>query len=109
MNEITFYFPIHFSSSVTQQAPSIKIFDRRVRRLGHSRIHLPLNLARFEVPIRRSPWLTSRSFRTLSRKALFERSSARLKFLLSRTRSFHFTGGLGYPSIYGSNLRRFRY
>ena len=80
-----------------------------MRRLGHSRTLLPLNLARFEVPVRRSPWLTSRSFRTLSRKALFERSSAHLKLLLSRTRSFHFTGGLGYRSIYGSNLRRFRY
>ena len=28
---------------------------------------------------------------------------------MSKTRSFHFTGGLGYPSVYGSNLRRFRY
>ena len=80
-----------------------------MRRLGYNRIPLPLNFANFEVPVRRSPWLTTHSFRTLSRKAQFERSSAHLKFLLSKSRSFHFTGGLGYQSVYGSNLQQFRY
>ena len=91
------------------QAPTVKLFDRWVRHLGYNRILLPLNFAKFEVPVRRSPWLIARSFWTRSRKAQFERSSAYLRFLLSKTRSFHFTGGLGYQSIYGSNLRRFRY
>ena len=85
MNEITFYSPFHSSFLVTQQASSVKLFDRRVCRLGYSRIPLPLNFAKFEVPVRRSPWLTTRSFRTLSRKALFKRSSTHLKLLLSKT------------------------
>ena len=109
MNEMNFYSPFHFAFSVTHQASTVKLFDRRVRRLGYNRIPLPLNFAKFEVPVRRSPWLTTRSFRTLSRKALFERSSTHLKLLLSKTRSFHFTGGLGYWIVYGLNLRRFRY
>ena len=109
MNEITFYSPFHFSFLVMHQALTVKLFDRRVCHLGYNRIPLPLNFAKFEIPVRRFPWLTTRSFRTLSHKALFERSSAHLKLLLLKTRSFHFIGGLGHRSIYGSNLRRFRY
>ena len=66
-------------------------------------------MAQFKVRIRRSSWLCSRSFRSSSRRVEFERSSAYLNILLSKTRSFHFTGGLGYGNIYGANLRRFRY
>ena len=91
------------------QISMVKLFDRHVRRLGHSKAHFPLNFTNFEVPIRRSPWFSRRSFQIASFQAKFERSSAILAFILSRTQSFHFTEGLGYQSIFGANLRRFRY
>ena len=78
MNEMNFYSPFHFSFLVTHQAPTVKLFDRQVRHLRYNRIPLPLNFAKFEVPVRRSPWLTARSFQTISHKAQFERSFAHL-------------------------------
>ena len=98
-----------FLLSVTHQTPIVKLFDRWVCRLGFNKAPLTLNFAKFKVPVRRSSWLSTRSFRTLSRKAQFERSSTHLNILLSKTRSFHFTRRLGYQSIYGTNLQRFRY
>ena len=105
----TFYILLYFFFSFMSQAPMDKLFDRCVRRLSLSRVPLSLNFARFEVPVRRSPWLTTHSFWTMYCKAMYERSTANLAFILSRSRSFHFTEGLGYQIIYGMNLRRFRY
>ena len=103
------YILLHLSFSFMYQVAMVKLFDWRVHRLGHSRAPLPLNFSKFKIPVRRSSWLSVLSFQTSSWRAQFKRSSAHLNFFLSKTRSFHFTGGLGYPRIYGANLRRFRY
>ena len=78
-------------------------------RLGYSKRLLPFNYSKFEVLVRRSPWLSIFSYRNLMRRARFGRSSTFLSHILSSCRSFVFIEGLGHKSIFWVNLHCFRY